>query len=279
MILRNRFITFWIAILIVVFAGCTKTPKTTKTSILDRVAVTGASVTAGHGLSTPPIKGDLGAYPVNMKHIMEGIITAPHDDVEYFGELMFFLNPRAHAKKFVKEINDYEPTLLIAVDFLFWFGHGTPPQDVNVATYRMKKMHFALDLLDQLNCKIIVGNLPNIQSAIGKILSKRQVPTPELLVQLNERIEEWGRSKSNVTVIDANRLWDLVINDKEVTVFGSTWPAGSRDVLLQQDMLHLTLEGTVAASLLAAEAIAVEGLETNPKIIMKRAAAAARKDQ
>jgi len=60
--------------------------------VLNRVVVTGASVTAGYGVSTPPIKGDLGAYTINMKHIMEGVITLDHEEVAFYGDLMFFNN-------------------------------------------------------------------------------------------------------------------------------------------------------------------------------------------
>ena len=48
---------------------------TPKDAILQRVAITGASVTSGYGVTTQPIRGDLGAYPVNFKHIMEGMIS------------------------------------------------------------------------------------------------------------------------------------------------------------------------------------------------------------
>jgi hypothetical protein len=43
-------------------------------------------------------------------------------------------------------------------------------------------------------------------------------------------------------------------------------------------MLHTTLEGTVAASLLVAKATKTDCMETDPKVIMKKAAAAARTD-
>ena len=47
-------------------------------------------MTAGFGLTTPPIEGDLGAYPINMMHIVEGMINVPHEEVAYFGDLVFF---------------------------------------------------------------------------------------------------------------------------------------------------------------------------------------------
>ena len=243
------------------------------------MAVTGASVTAGYGLSTPPIQEDLGAYPINMKHIMEGIITVPHEEVEFFGKLMFFTNPKAYGDEFIAKINEYEPSLLIGIDFLFWFAHGSTPEGVDVTSYRLVKLDYGLSLLDQVNCPIIVGNLPNIESAIENLLSRHQVPTQEVLAQLNERIEMWAQSKPNVRVIDAYHLWNLALKGEEFTVLDTTWPNGSQSRLLQDDMLHTTLEGTVAACLLVIEKIPERGVETNLEIIMKRAEAAARRDK
>jgi hypothetical protein len=247
-------------------------------AILDRVVVTGASITAGYGVITPPVKGDLGAYPVNMKHIMEGMITSKHEDVAYFGDLLFFKNTRANAKGFIEKIKEYKPTLVVGIDFLFWFGYGMPPKDVDVPAYRMKKLQFALELLEQLSVPVIVGNLPDVSGAVGKMLSANQVPTKETLQKLNERIRLWGKSHEHVTVIDACGLWSKAIRGEEIVLFEYTWPEGSQRTLLQGDMLHTTLEGTVAASLLVAKATKTDCMETDPKVIMKKAAAAARTD-
>jgi len=47
---------------------------------------------------------------------------------------------------------------------------------------------------------------------------------------------------------------------------------------LQGDMLHTTLEGTVAAAMFIEELLGTLGLETDPQTIMKNAAAEARKN-
>ena len=247
--------------------------------LFSRVVVTGASVTSGYGLTTPPVKGDLGAYPINMKHIMEGVITSDHDEVQLFGDLFFFKNCRKNAKEYIKKIKAYKPTLVVGVDFLFWFGHGTPPKDCNdIEAYRMERIHFVLELLGQLEIPIVIGNLPNVRDAVGKMLMAKQVPTKETLKKMNERIHAWGKSHENVTVIDVYDLWDKAMQDKEIVLLKHTWPAGSQEKLLQQDMLHTTFEGTVAASLLVADATNTNCVETDPKKIMITAAAKAREE-
>ena len=247
-------------------------------AVLDRVFVTGASVTAGFGVTTPPVKGDLGAYTVNVKHVIEGMITSKHEDVAYFGDLLFFKNAKANAAGFVEKIKEYEPTLVVGIDFLFWFGHGSAPKDVDVQAYRIEKMQFALELLEQLSVPVIVGNLPDVSSTVEKMLSVNNIPTKETLHILNERIRDWGELNENVTVIDAYALWHKAMQGEEIVLFNHTWPEGSQEKLLQKDMLHTTLEGTVAACLLVAKAAGIDCMETDPKVIMKKAAASARSD-
>ncbi|MAI66895.1 MAG: hypothetical protein CMJ26_03340 [Phycisphaerae bacterium] len=246
--------------------------------VLKRVVVTGASVTSGFGLTTPPIKGDLGAYPINMQHIMEGVITSEHEEVAFFGDLLFFKNSRKNAIAYIKQIKAHKPSLIVGIDFLFWFGHGTPPEAENISAYRMDTLNFAIGLLDELNVPMVIGNLPNVRDAVGRMLSTSQVPTEKTLQKLNARIHAWGDAHDNVTIIDVNGLWEKVMHDEEIVLHNHTWPAGSQAMFLQQDMLHTTFEGTVAASMLVSEALGVACFETDPIIIKKKAAASARAD-
>ena len=135
----------------------------------------------------------------------------------------------------------------------------------DVPTHRMEKLNFALNLLEQLNVPVVVGNLPDVRNAIGKMLSNNQVPSKESLDELNKRIHSWGNEHDNVSIIDVFTLWNKVLHDEEIVLLEHTWPAGSREKLLQKDMLHTTFEGTVAASLLVAEATKIDCVETDPK--------------
>ena len=244
--------------------------------LLKRVVVMGASVSSGFGVTTPPIKGDLGAYPVNMKHIMEGVITSDHEAVKFFGDTLFLRNPKQQGTEFIKQIVEYEPSLVVGIDFLFWFGYGSILFEENPTLYREQKFEFGLELLSRINTPIIVGDLPDMHKAAGKMLSQSQIPSVEVLERLNARLQEWAKEHPNVTVINTRKLVKALMHDKEIKVLDSTWPAGSQKKLLQRDMLHTTLEGTVIASLMVAEATNVDCVETDPKVIMKKAASAAR---
>lgn len=260
-------------ILSVLLGGCF---QYTKPITLERVAVTGASVTAGWGLQTPPIKGDFGGYPINLKHIVDAMILTPHEEVAYFGEQKFFTRPVVYGSKLIDEIIEYDPTLIVAVDYLFWFAYG----NVGFAgeKYRINKFKEGLSILENIQSHLIIGNIPDVRKAIGKVLSASQVPTVETIRKMNNMLRSWALLHPNVKVLNVYELYKALLDDATLTTSSYTWPAGSQEKLLQKDMLHTTFEGTVAVSLVVADAIGLEGLETNPKILMLRAATIARQE-
>ncbi len=260
----------------VVLSGCA---DATTTQSLNRVAIVGASVTAGFGVKTPPVDGDAGDYRITMKHIWEGMIDCNHDEVGYFGEMIFFGDPKAAGKESIDKTIAYNPTLVIGIDFLFWFGYGTPPKNVDPKVNRIEKLQYAFDLLDSLDAQIIVGDLPDVHGAIGKMLSPAQVPSVDTLNKLNTMIYAWAKDRPNITVVSVRNLAANLMNDEEITYLGYTWPAGSQEELLQKDMLHTTLEGTIAASLMLAEKIQTQCLETDPNVIKNRALERAREEK
>ena len=261
-------------LLLLTLTGCVDREEL---SPLRRVAVTGASVTAGFGLTTPPIEGDLGAYPINMMHIVEGMINVPHEEVAYFGDLVFFRRPDANGKLLIEQLKEYNPSLIVALDFLFWYAYGGTGDASDIVQYRKDKFERGLAHLDKLDALIILGDLPDMHKAIGGMLSQRHVPSVETINALNVRLREWAKGRPNVFLVDSHRIVENLMNDSELHVFDQTWPAGSQSKLLQPDMLHPTFEGTVGISLLIAEALGGQGLQTDIEVLMKNAAAEARK--
>ena len=255
----------------ILICGC-RSQSSAKT--LERVAVTGASVTAGWGLKTPPIKGDFGGYPMSLKHIVDAMILTPHEEVAYFGESMFFNRPVVYGKELIEKITTYEPTLIIAVDFLFWYAYGNV--GIEGEERRIKRFKEGLSILEKVQSQLLIGNIPDVHKAIGRVLSASHVPTVETIQKMNRMLNSWVLLHQNVTVLDVYTLYGALLDDAAIKTDTFTWPAGSQEKLLQKDMLHMTLEGTVAASLVVADAIGLEEIETNPKILMLKAAAIAR---
>jgi len=255
----------------ILICGC-RSQSSAKT--LERVAVTGASVTAGWGVQTPPIKGDFGGYPMNLKHIVDAMILTPHEEVAYFGDPMFFANPVVSGTEIIEKISAYDPTLIIAVDFLFWYAYGNAGSGGEED--RIKKFNEGLSCLENVKSDLLIGNIPDVHKAIGRVLSASHVPSAETIQKMNRMLNSWVLLHQNVTVLDVYTLYGALLDDAAIKTDTFTWPAGSQEKLLQKDMLHMTLEGTVAASLVIADAIGLEEIETNPKILMLKAAAIAR---
>ena len=266
----RRIIPVLVLCCFVLVGGCHRTP----TSIsLDRVAVVGASVTAGWGVKTPPIKGDFGAYPINLQHIMEAMIIDPHEEVAYFGEEMFFMHPTVQGTELIDEIIAHHPTVVIALDYLFWYGYGNI--DGGEAA-RLAKFELGLGQLGRIDAPIIVGNMPDMHEAVGRVLKLEQVPTPQTIAKMNARLRQWAFTRPNISVINVHNIVEHLLADRKIVLPSHVWEAGSRSKLLQNDLLHPTLEGTVALSLLIAESIGIDGLQDDPAILMKHAAEIAR---
>ena len=246
-------------------------------AMLHRVAITGASVSAGYGIKTPPVEGDLAAYPMQFCHIMDAMIVGPHTEVADFCDIMFFRSSRENAREYIQKLKEYEPSLVVGIDFLFWFGYGSVPNEMHAEKYRIERLNFALGLLDELQVQLVIGDIPDVRDAVGKMLSPNQVPSEELLNALNIRIHAWASEKEDVLVLPVHKYWKKIRDDEEILLFDQAWNKDTKPALLQDDMLHMTLEGTVVAGLLVAEALGGNGFEIDAEVIRVKATALARR--
>ena len=176
----------------------------------------------------------------------------------------------------INKINDYSPTLLIALDFLFWFGHGYLPKDADEFEYRLKRLNQGLELLETLNCEIVLGNYPDVSFATQTVLSTRQVPSDKVRNAMNKKLLEWAEISPKRHVIDVFSLWKDAVENKPIAILNNTWPNETRKKLLQRDQLHVTLDGLIAACLLMVEKIGKEGFITEVQTIKLLSAELAR---
>jgi len=144
-------------------------------------------------------------------------------------------------------------------------------------------MEKGLELLEQVECPVLVGDYPDMSPAIGLMLSASQMPKPETLKALNERLSVWAAARPNVSVFPLAKLVDQMRSEGTFTVGGHRWPAGSARSLMQRDRLHPTAQGLIAL----AQAVAVEvagmapteakdAFEVDPEVIMDRVRASLR---
>lgn len=217
--------------------------------ILDRVVVIGASVSAGFGLD-----GELGTR-TSLADIVEQSIVIPHHPVQNRSGEMFFMSPEASGKRFAEGAGEDKASLIVGIDFLFWFGYGVLSEE----SKRLDRLEKGLALLDSFECPIVVGDFPNMTQALEapiKMLSKNQVPAPETIDKLNVRVRAWAAGKKNVVLVPLADLCSKMQKGEAMAIRDTKFAEGELKKLLQNDGLHTNLGGTCAIWLLALDCMA-----------------------
>jgi hypothetical protein len=230
-----------------------------KVAPIERVCVLGASLSDGFGL-----KNDVGVN-VTLATVVEASLLDGHDPIFHKASKMLFVNPVQVGTETAAAAKGRNPTLVVGVDFLFWFGYGA----VKAESDRMALLEKGLAILSEFKCPVLVGDFPDVSDAVAGstpetadfMLAKEQVPQPETLKKLNERLQAWVVEHPNVVVVPLANLVAHVRADEEITIHGNRWFKGSLKGLLQKDRLHPTLEGTIALWLAGLDALVAKNPE------------------
>lgn len=214
-----------------------------------KIAAVGASATDGFGI-TVMRESAFGLVPSGWS--LAKSIRASSDNsvvVSDLGSGLFFLTPHRFGESFMKRAIRAKPDLLLAVDFLFWFSYGTIGVDNSIMKTpdeRMKMLDVGLDLLDQYDGPIIVGNIPDMSQAIGRMLSRSQVPGPRTLEKLNARIQTWVDERPRAHLFPLAELMEQLKTGTPFSIGDQAWSSEDLKKVLQRDRLHPTIEGQVA---------------------------------
>lgn len=219
----------------------TSAPAKAAAPALERVVVLGASASAGVSF----LEGSKPIAPY-----LETMTGAAPGAYTNLASELFFMAPEERGEAQAQQAAASKPTLVVAVDFLFWFGYGRLADDAA----RSALLDKGLKLLEKLDAPVVISDLPDMSAAIGKMLTKAQVPSKECLATLNQKIRTWSAGKKNVVRVDLPGFVDSLRANKAVSLRGNEWPAGSTAKLLLADQLHPTEEGTAALAALALDA-------------------------
>jgi len=248
---------------------------------LDRVVLLGASATAGFRarIDVPYDKGVTRVDP-DFGDVLSATIRRPGTVVSTHSDLFFFSNPMAIGARLVELTLRDAPTLVVGIDFVFWYGYGTRDRTgngIDGPAARLDLLDEGLKQLDRFECPVFVGDFPDMSAAVGRMLSAAQMPKADTLDALNRRLREWAGEKSNVTVVPLAQLSRDMRMDKGFAIGERQWPAGSTASLLQRDRLHPTADGLVTMGRLVAEiaitgslAIAADEFELDPAVVRDR---------
>ena len=252
-----------------------------------RITVIGASVSDGFGVRLRTTQPD-GARPVigvNLATLLEACASDPGAiAVTTHATSRFFLSPDAVAKESVKQAIADRPSLVLAIDWLFWSSYGSRRADgepIRTCDDRAERLERALAALQPLvdtKVPIVLGDLPDMHGAIdGGMLTESMVPDAECLTRLNARIHAWAAERPNVALLDLHEVVRRTLAKEPIRACNRDWCEADLGPLLQKDRLHPTLNGTlavVAAALQAADgktdATVSKAFELDPQKVRAR---------
>jgi hypothetical protein len=233
---------------------------------LRSVEVLGASVTAGFGLASElEVSLELG----------ELLALALGEDagrVRTRGSSLFFQDPGGVGGAQVEAALEGEPTLVVALDYLFWFGYGYHGD----CEARLRSLDRGLALLARFTCPVVVGDLPDMSAATegasplfgGRaLLAPAQVPDAACRARLNARLREWAAARANVRVFDLERFAREVRAPGTLELRGNRWDPERKAALVQPDLLHTTLAGSAALLVVLCDELARAELVVEERVL------------
>jgi hypothetical protein len=205
--------------------------------IFSRIAVIGASVSAG--FSYPPAKN----VSAKLAEIIEKSLVVPHEPLLSAAYDVFFLHPEQCGTLALEKAREFQPTLVVALDYLFWYGYG----HVEADSERLERLEKGLKNLESFQCPVLVGDFPDMSPALKarvKMISRDQVPSQPALRKLNDRVKEWAAERKNVILVPLAEVCRKVHANGKIEVRGNLYEEGKSQRLFQDDLLHTNIEGS-----------------------------------
>jgi hypothetical protein len=205
-----------------------------------RIVIIGASVSHGFTASEP--FGGPKTKEYALDRYFNAALLAPHEPPQNLANAMFFMLPDDMGHAQIRQALTNQPTLVIGIDFLFWFcyGHGQTDRD------RLDHFEKGLKLLEAVDCPLIIGDIPDASAAVYRMLSPREMPSPEARAAANRRLKQWAARHKQVTVVPLAEFMRAVAANKALTMHGHALARGTTRALLQNDRLHPSGRGCAA---------------------------------
>jgi hypothetical protein len=216
-----------LVVLATLVAGCSESSSdkpTAKTRVVKRIAVVGASVSAGFGGMS----------------VADALRAAAKDaTVIDASDMMMYRSPVATGRAEIARALDGEPDLVIGLDFLFWYEYANVSQAERIA--RLDQALSDLESVRRTGASLVVGDVPRFTNASELILGKHLIPSEAELAELNGRLRAWATMRDVVIVPFAEMCRPLSTDGEIEVVPGERVRARE---LMSLDGLHPNIEGT-----------------------------------
>lgn len=214
-----------------------------------RIHVLGASLSAGAGnsveLDTPK--------DVRLGRFLAAALPPESARIEDHGDMWFFTQPVKRGAEQVEAALAGHPTLVVALDFLFWYGYGDAFRNDDERVARLER---GLAQLDRFACPIVIGDLPDITIALkGRgplgtpLVTRGMIPPKDVLERLNARIAAWMAERPRVAQVPLAPMLARFQAGEKLTLRGNSWHPEAISEVLQADLLHPTARGTTWVAL------------------------------
>ncbi|MCK4872291.1 MAG: hypothetical protein KAS72_06165 [Phycisphaerales bacterium] len=242
-------------------------PQQHRSELLQRVSVIGASASAGLGAQLVWTDSrTTHVTSVSMTDVIDATILCEHAPVRSHADTFFYTDPDEFGERFVAAAIQDNPTLVIGVDFLFWYAYGpvrVTGGDTTELAVRMNRLERGFALAEQIDCPLVLGDLPDMHGAATWMLPPGLIPSEKVLTALNERVRQWATAQGNVILIPMAKLQGDINTGVEIRIGDNVWPAEEAGRLMLIDKLHPSAEGLVALGQLAIEGLLESSLDVS----------------
>jgi hypothetical protein len=208
-----------------------------------RIVMIGASASAGF-IESEPFGGPTTSN-LRLNRYLDAALQTSHEPVRNFSSAMFFMQPEGQGQSQSERALQTNPSLLVALDYLFWFCYGDGSTDKE----RLQRFEQGLKFLEPFRCPLIIGDLPDASAAVERMLTPDQIPSHAALSAANRRLKEWASARKQTVVIPLSAFMRNAMANKPLTVHGHTLGEGKTRVLLQDDKLHPSAAGCAVLAL------------------------------
>lgn len=226
---------------------------------LDRVVIIGASASDGFGAGvTLSHQGTTVKEGTTLRDVIDLSMDEDPAVLVSYATRSMFLSPHAIGRDEVRHAIRERPTLLVAIDFLFWYLYGWEGADgaaFHTEEDRLASLEHGLAALDEVlratDAVVVVGDIPDLTQAHSTMLSVSQLPAVATIDAANARIAAWASTWHAergriVAVVPIHELSAAARAGTPTTFGGVAWTPETDGALIQEDRLHPSFEGLAA---------------------------------